>query len=207
MEIMRGAALCFEERGFARTSLDEVAARIQSTKGRIYHHYRSKAELFFDVYRTGMAMNQQAIDPLLTAELPAIDRLIGMARAHIRSVIATKPFQNVVWEGVDMLRQGAMPGPEHAQLRELAELRDNYGLQFLGAMEAARAEGAIRFDTSKIALNQFFMCLNGPIIWFSARPGQTEAEIEQVADECAFYAMRLLGYHGPFEQTPSRKES
>ncbi|MFM2279421.1 MAG: hypothetical protein RLZZ444_1652, partial [Pseudomonadota bacterium] len=39
MEILEGAARSFQERGFAGTSIDDVAARIRSTKGRIYHHY------------------------------------------------------------------------------------------------------------------------------------------------------------------------
>lgn len=196
MEIMQGAALCFEERGFAATSLDEVAARIDSTKGRIYHHYASKAELFFDVYRTGMAMNSAAIEPLLEAEMTPIERLKAMLKAHVLSVIRTKPFQNVVWEGVDMLRQGSLPARELALLEELARLRDDYAEHFATVMEQARADGDLAFLTVKVAVNSLFMCINGPIVWFTPRKGQSEAEIDAVANECVLYAIRMLGYSG-----------
>jgi AcrR family transcriptional regulator len=196
MEIMRGAAECFEARGFAATSLDEVAARITSTKGRIYHHYGSKAELFFDVFRTGMAMNFAAIEPLLAAEMRAIDRLSAMLRAHTLSVIATKPFQSVVWEGMDMLRQAALPARELATLAELSRLRDDYSEHFLTVMEQAHAAGDATFRTPRIALNSLFMLTNGPIVWFTPRPGQSRAEIEAVADECVAYALGMLRQNG-----------
>ena len=196
MEIMEGAALCFEARGYAATSLDEVAARISSTKGRIYHHYASKAELFLDVYRTGMMMNFQAIEPLLKLDMSPVDRLKAVLKAHVLSVIRTKAFQNVVGQGVDMLRHGTMPANEHAELAQLAELRDAYSEHFSTVLENAKADGSIDYSNSKIALNSVFMCINGPIVWFTPRNGQAEKEIEAVADECVHYATRLLGYRG-----------
>ena len=196
MEIMEGAALCFEARGYAATSLDEVAAQIASTKGRIYHHYASKAELFLDVYRAGMMMNFQAIEPILDLEMPAIERLKAILKAHVLCVIRTKAFQNVVGQGVDMLRHGTMPANEHAELEQLAALRDAYSDHFRTVLEEAMADGDIAYTNIKIALNSVFMCINGPIVWFSARPGQAEREIEAVADECVHYAIRLLGYTG-----------
>lgn len=196
MEIMEGAALCFEARGYAATSLDEVAARISSTKGRIYHHYASKAELFLDVYRTGMMMNFQAIEPLLKLDMSPVDRLKAVLKAHVLCVIRTKAFQNVVGQGVDMLRHGTMPANEHAELAQLAELRDAYSEHFSKVLEDARADGSIDYSNIKIALNSVFMCINGPIVWFTPRNGQAEKEIEAVADECVHYATRLLGYRG-----------
>lgn len=196
MEIMQGAALCFEERGFAATSLDHVAARIRSTKGRIYHHYGSKADLFFDVFRNGMMMNFAAIEPLMAADMKPLNRLKALVKAHVMSVIRTKPFQNVVWEGVDMLRQSVMRDREHAELEELAQLRDDYAVHFRSVLEAVRATGEIEYRTTKIALNTLFMCMNGPIMWFTPRANQTDNEIEAIADECVLYAMRLLGYTG-----------
>jgi AcrR family transcriptional regulator len=44
----------FGERGFAATSLDEVAARAGVTKGALYHHFAGKADLFQDVYEQVM---------------------------------------------------------------------------------------------------------------------------------------------------------
>ncbi|MCD2193976.1 TetR/AcrR family transcriptional regulator [Actinomycetospora endophytica] len=44
--LLDAAADLFTERGFARTSLDDVAAVARVTKGAIYHHFSSKPGLF-----------------------------------------------------------------------------------------------------------------------------------------------------------------
>tara|TARA_R110002020_G_scaffold5971_8_gene24610 strand:- start:1854 stop:2495 length:642 start_codon:yes stop_codon:yes gene_type:complete len=203
MEIMEGAALCFEARGYSATSIDEVAARIGSTKGRVYHHYASKAELFLDVYRTGMTMIFAAIEPYMQADLPSVERLRSVLMAHVLCVIRTKPFQNVVSQGVDMLRHGTMPAKEHAELAHLARLRDAYSDHFLTVLEQARAEGAIDYRNIKIALNSVFMCINGPIVWFTPRDNQSPEEIDRLADECVLYAIRLLGRT---DEQPARRD-
>jgi AcrR family transcriptional regulator len=44
----------FGERGYANTSIDEVAARAGVTKGALYHHFAGKADLFQEVYEQVM---------------------------------------------------------------------------------------------------------------------------------------------------------
>ena len=48
-QILQAAAEWFMEFGCAATTIDAVAQRLGATKGRSYHHYRSKADLYFDV--------------------------------------------------------------------------------------------------------------------------------------------------------------
>ena len=49
--LLRAAHEAFGIRGFAAVSLDEVAAAAGVTKGSLYHHLASKADLFEAVYR------------------------------------------------------------------------------------------------------------------------------------------------------------
>ena len=44
--LLDGAARLFAEKGFAATSLDEVAAEARVTKGAVYHHFANKQALF-----------------------------------------------------------------------------------------------------------------------------------------------------------------
>lgn len=44
--LMQSAARLFAEKGFAETSLDEVAADARVTKGAVYHHFGNKRALF-----------------------------------------------------------------------------------------------------------------------------------------------------------------
>lgn len=49
--LLRAAHEAFGSRGFDAVSLDEVAAAAGVTKGSLYHHFTSKADLFEAVYR------------------------------------------------------------------------------------------------------------------------------------------------------------
>lgn len=44
--LLETATRMFAERGYARTSLDDVAVAIQATRGAVYHHFDSKQALF-----------------------------------------------------------------------------------------------------------------------------------------------------------------
>src|SRR5919109_3664921 len=44
--LLETARAMFAERGFARTSLDEIANATQVTRGAVYHHFESKQALF-----------------------------------------------------------------------------------------------------------------------------------------------------------------
>ena len=59
--ILDAAAQAFMQKGFAPTSIDDVADVLGATKGQIYYYYRSKIDLFFDVHLSAMEMDMAAI--------------------------------------------------------------------------------------------------------------------------------------------------
>jgi AcrR family transcriptional regulator len=52
--LVSAARELFGERGYAATSLDDVAAQAGVTKGALYHHFGGKADLFQEVYEQVM---------------------------------------------------------------------------------------------------------------------------------------------------------
>jgi AcrR family transcriptional regulator len=74
LDILSAAATASSERGYAATSIDDVARRLGATKGRVYHHFSSKGDLFAQVFKTGMDMNFEAIAPIGS---PAGDRRVA----------------------------------------------------------------------------------------------------------------------------------
>ena len=47
--ILQAALNCFYEKGFSKTTFDDIAVRIGMTKGAVYWHYKDKAELLADM--------------------------------------------------------------------------------------------------------------------------------------------------------------
>ncbi len=193
-DILRAAAFCFMERGYDATSIDDVARRLGATKGRIYHYYPSKADLFADVYRSGMDMNYAAIQPLVALALPPVDKWRRMAMAHTYQMIRTRPFQRAVWEGVELTLRGSTTPAQREVLGELLDYRNRYGLFFREVIEKARDDGVMAFQNLSIANQLMLMTLNSPIFWYKPRPGETEAELADIVGQVVECALRGLGH-------------
>ncbi len=193
MDILSMAADCFEKRGFAATSIDDVARRLGATKGRIYHHFPSKTDLFVAVVRKGMAMCYEAIEPARALNLPPVEKLARMAAAHAKLMIMTKHFQRSVWEGVEMHWRGALTPEQREALEELLKTREGYSALFRREMSAAHDKGDLVYENLSIANQLMFMTLNSPIFWYKPRPGETEADIDVLVGQIVQFALRGLG--------------
>src|ERR1700754_27350 len=62
--LLETATAMFAERGFARTSLDEIATATQVTRGAVYHHFDSKQALFEAVLES---LEQDIVQRVTTA--------------------------------------------------------------------------------------------------------------------------------------------
>lgn len=192
-DILSAAATCFMERGYSKTSIDDVARALGATKGRVYHHFRSKADLFASVFRAGMEMNYAAVEPLQATSGPAADRWQRMAFTHVMQMIATRPFQRTVWMGVEMHLRGATTPEQRNVFSALIQYRSDYGDLFRHVIREARDEGDFDFPDLSIANQLMFMTLNSPIFWYAQRPGETHADIEKLVDMVVICARRGLG--------------
>lgn len=193
IDILDAAARCFMERGYAAASIDEVARSIGATKGRIYHHFPSKADLFAEVFRHGMVLNFAAVEPLVRRPGPASVRWRQMAFAHVIQMITTRAFQRVVWMGVEMHLRGATTPAQRSTFAELIRYRKDYGRLFRDMIAEAREQGDFRFDDLSITNQLMFMTLNSPIFWYKPRVGETRADIETLAQQVVTCAWRGLG--------------
>lgn len=189
IDILSAAAKCFMDRGYAATSIDDVARSLGATKGRIYHHFPSKADLFAAVFKHGMDLDYEAVQPYLDAPGPALPRWRNMAMAHVLQMIDTKPFQRAVWIGVEMHLRGATTPEQRSVFNELIEYRHNYGKLFRKTLLQGRDEGVFRFDDLSITNQLMFMSLNSPIFWYSPRVGESRRDVEAVATRVVDYAL------------------
>lgn len=192
--ILEAAAQCFMDRGYAAASIDEVARSLGATKGRIYHHYPSKTDLFADVFRFGMDMNYHAIAPYREMRGRAVERWRKMAFAHVRQMITTRPFQRAVWIGVEMHLRGATTPAQRDIFTELIDYRARYGTIFKRLIARGREEGDFTFSDPSVANQLMFMTLNSPIFWYAPRPDQTDKDIDALAAQVVDFSLGGLTF-------------
>lgn len=66
--VLDSALNIFYEKGFSRTTFDEIAKRINLTKGAVYWHFRNKADLLADLIREKLTAKDNEFSLLLKKE-------------------------------------------------------------------------------------------------------------------------------------------
>lgn len=171
------------EQGFQATSIDDVARRLGSTKGRIYHHYASKIDLFFDVHREGMARLFAGVEPAMKTAGDGVTVLTAMLRAHAMSLMNHHTYESVVVQGVHLHRFGAMTPAQRLILDELIASRDTFEALFKTQAAAAKADGSLADLDISIAVKTMLGALQWSLIWYRPEADRGPKARERLADK------------------------
>lgn len=174
--ILETAGKLFLHRGFAGTSMGEVAAAGAGSKGTIYTYFRNKEDLF-------KAFMSEAIQARVSGTFEPLAEVGGVARTltelgHRYLRLVTDPevsalFRVVVHEAPHFPGIGEMfneAGPKPAKQR-LARY-----------FEEAVKQNKLTIDDVPLAVDQFLMMCKARIMqdfWFGLRGAPTETEIEK----------------------------
>lgn len=191
-EILQAAAELFMAFGYAATSIDAVAEHLGATKGRIYHHYRSKADLYFDVQVAAMTRVIEAIEPIARRPAGAAERLAAMALRHAQILLTELPMQKVAVQGLERQLLGSALGhsPAAERLRAVVKMRDDYERMFAEVIDDGIREGVFVDLPPRLATKPFFGVLNWATVWYSPRRLQSAESIAEIAQVLAAFAMR-----------------
>jgi AcrR family transcriptional regulator len=163
----------FAEYGYAQTSVQQIVDAAGVTKGALYHYFKSKDDLLFNIY----------------------DRLLKLQRAHLDEIVARglDPRQtmrlaceDVIETSIDGLADGAVFFRSQHMLsekrqREVKRRRRDYNDAFEAILARGRASGDFRTDIPPaILIAHFFSDVHYLAQWYS--PGGPLSR-EQVATE------------------------
>ena len=188
-QIIQAAAELFMEFGYSATSIDAVAERLGATKGRIYHHYRSKADLFFDVQAAAMSRLNEEIEPIARRTDGPVERLSAMALRHTQILLTELPMQKVAVQG---LERHLLASAGVKQLRSIVKMRDDYEKLFVEVIDEGVRSGVFVDLPPGLLAKPFFGALNWATVWYSQRRLQSPEAIEEIARTLAGFAMRGL---------------
>jgi AcrR family transcriptional regulator len=87
LAVLAAGRSLFGKKGFAQTSVDEIAATARVTKGAVYHHYASKKALFRAVYIEVEAETQARAMAAADPRELAIDQLVAMMNAYLDATL------------------------------------------------------------------------------------------------------------------------
>lgn len=160
------------EMGYHATRIDEIAARMGSTKGRVYHHFASKVALYIAVHQEGMARLFEAIEPAMSVKGSRLDVLRAMLLAHAEAMLEHQALETVVAQGVQLQRFGASTPEQNAVFDELIASRDRFEALFKRQLSAGIREGSITNVDRSITVKVFLGALQWSIYWYRPREGE-----------------------------------
>jgi len=83
-EIVDAAANVFRDKGFAATSLEDIAKGVGIWKGSLYHYIDSKEDLLFAVVREPAEQILSDVRQLAQLDLPPTEKIRQAMRSHVR---------------------------------------------------------------------------------------------------------------------------
>jgi AcrR family transcriptional regulator len=185
-DILEAAAVAFTRNGYDATTIDDIADELRATKGRVYHYYRSKADIFLDVVHTGMRDLLAEIRPLAEGDDDAVGRLARMVRTHAAMMMTRHAFQRVAVQAVEMRRLGQ--GPRYESLHEIVAMRDEYEQLFADVVAQGQREGSVRGTDPRLATKPVLGALNWITVWYDPDRAD-DGRVDRIADEYAEFVV------------------
>ena len=73
--ILEAALLCFNEKGYHKTSIDDIALNAKISKGGIYYHFKSKDELFLKLFNFRLNRYTEQLKSYIQEESDPVKRI------------------------------------------------------------------------------------------------------------------------------------
>lgn len=179
--ILLAAGRLFREKGFAATTVREIASGAQMLPGSLHYRYASKDEILIALMRRGIERAIDAVQTAVAGIRDPVERLrLGM-RAHLKVLLTGEDALYVLLFDWRSLPLGAREGVE----RE----RSKYQAYWDGLLFEAAGTGRARPMIDLEAVREFgFGALNWVATWYRPDAGRTP---EQIAD--AFWTFMAYG--------------
>lgn len=153
-ERIRAAAQeLFAEKGFAATSMQEVAVRAGVSKSNVFHHFKSKEDLYVSVLGCACDEAHERILPLLAGTGTFNERLHRMMQADLEFMFAQPERTRLVLAAMTSTQPDDPDQPAPSVLRKNAH-------DLVEALRAAQKAGEIRADADPAVTALLFFAAN-----------------------------------------------
>jgi AcrR family transcriptional regulator len=141
--VLQTAAQMFLEVGFRKTSMSQLAARLNITKPALYYYFRNKEELLVECYRAGIDSIEDALKGALECEGSSLDKVRSYIQSYATALV-TYDFGRCV----ATLDDSELSDQARRQVRNLKRRID---AAIRGYIEEGIADGSIAPCNAKMA--------------------------------------------------------
>ncbi len=178
--LLDAAAELFSTKGYAETSLRDIAGAVGIKAGSVYYHFRSKDELYTEVLDAGMDLMIDGFTEVASGLDPTSPEPRSRLRSHVFGHLDVL-HSNLAYTSLHVTTFRTAPQP----VRSVVVLRrDAYEAMWTGLLSDSLPETpAAEITILRLAL---FGAMNSSIDWFDADQGSLKEFADVITD--AFWA-------------------
>ena len=151
--IVDAARRLFYEKGYERTTLDDIADRLEVTKQFIYSYYKNKTELLHEISMQCIRECLRTQARILASKLPIPEKLARIAD-EVAQVIINYQAQTIIY-----LREEMNLDPEIA--RTIREQRNEFDHHVMKLLKEGMRKGSFEVVDERITAR----CIGGMLVW------------------------------------------
>lgn len=169
--LLQAAKELFNEKGFSRTTLAEIAQRAGLTRGAAYWHFKSKDEIFITVV-------EQALDDMTASKKQALNRTDCSAKERLQQLLelpCSMPTEYALVNSVTTLLPAC---PQFAALEDSVQQHKEQLRQLVREfLEQAQRQNLLTLHASTESTTKlFFLLFEG--LYFHTQEGKTVTKQE-----------------------------
>lgn len=200
--ILDRSAELFSEHGYDRASMSRIAEACGVSKANLYHYYKDKDELLFDVIRCHLAELIEVVEAADDAAAPPRKRLRGMVAALLEAYRDADAQHNVQINSLRLL-----PKDRQAELKAMErELVTLFAEAMAGVAPQLKGTAMLKPVTMSL-----FGMLNWHYLWFRAGGAFSRADYAELVTTLISDGTRRLTAAAPAEApghaAPKRPET
>jgi AcrR family transcriptional regulator len=159
-QIIKTAEKMFHERGYAETSMDDIAQTVGILKGSLYYYINSKDDLLFHIASAvHEVVDVKTAEAVGRTDLTPLNRLTHFVRSQTKY-----NAENVTQMAVYHHEWRRLEGD---RLKEIRSRRHSHAVAMLDLIDQAKAAGEIDPGMSnELALNNLFAVTIWPYTWY-----------------------------------------
>jgi AcrR family transcriptional regulator len=138
-EILEGAAAVFARRGYAQTTIEDIADEVGINRATLYYYVGTKEELLVALLDGPIETLRTRLEEVAGRPLPARDKLVAALREYSRTMAEVPALFIFLSENAHRV----MAGPEADRIRSNA---DRYGRVLARIIADGAANGEFRSD-------------------------------------------------------------
>lgn len=184
--IVDAARRLFYEKGYERTTLDDIADRLEVTKQFIYSYYKNKTEILHEISMQCIRECLRAQSRILASKLSIPEKLARIAE-EVAQVIITYQAHTIIY-----LREEMNLDAEIA--RTIREERNEFDHRTMKLLKEGMKAGVFRVVDERITAR----CIGGVLVWcalwYRDLGVLAPTAIGQLISQ---NVMQMVGYHEP----------